>query len=203
MIDTTYRDPHEQRLTSGTQLTTVSMRSTMSAEAERSAEAASRDGSPHSGATDDELSDRRDPPVADSPLSGRPVVTPRSGGRSAMRRTVFERYGGFAKVNRVVMSYYEKILDSPITSPYFEHVDMRQLIDHQTRFIATVMGGPASYTNDHLERVHVRHGITEGAFQEACNLLVETLEDHGFADEDIQIVVDEFVGRKHYIVTRS
>lgn len=120
-----------------------------------------------------------------------------------MRRTVFERYGGFAKVSRVVTSFYEKILDSPITSPYFEHADMRQLIDHQTRFIATVMGGPASYTNDHLERVHARHGISEGAFQEACNLLVETLEDHGFADEDIQIVVDEFVGRKHYIVTRS
>jgi hemoglobin len=110
-----------------------------------------------------------------------------------MRRTIFERYGGFAKVNRVVTNFYDKILESPVTSPYFANTDMRALIEHQTRFIAFVMGGPASFTNDHLERVHARHKISEGAFDEACMLLVETLEDMDFEDEDIQVVKDEFV----------
>lgn len=120
-----------------------------------------------------------------------------------MRRTIFERYGGFARVSRVVMAFYEKVLDSPIASPYFEGIDMRRLIDHQTRFIATVMGGPASYTNDHLERVHARLNITEEAFFEICELLRETLEDFDYEDEDIQEVVDEVVSRKNYIVARS
>lgn len=80
---------------------------------------------------------------------------------------------------------------------------MRRLIDHQTRFIATVMGGPASYTNDHLERVHARLNITEEAFFEICELLRETLEDFDYEDEDIQEVVDEVVSRKNYIVARS
>lgn len=71
-----------------------------------------------------------------------------------MRHTIFERYGGFAKVSRIVSSFYDKILESPITSTYFDNIDMRRLIDHQTKFIAYVMGGPASYTNDQLERVH-------------------------------------------------
>jgi truncated hemoglobin YjbI len=44
-----------------------------------------------------------------------------------MRRTIFERYGGFAKVNRVVTNFYDKILDSPVTSPYFANTDMRGL----------------------------------------------------------------------------
>lgn len=123
--------------------------------------------------------------------------------RTSMRRTVFERNGGFASVNRVVMSFYEKVLESPILSPYFEHTDMRTLIDHQTRFIATIMGGPASYTNDHLERVHARFGITAEAFDEAVSLLIEALEDHNFNDEDIQIVADEVKSRKRYIVSRS
>jgi hypothetical protein len=33
-----------------------------------------------------------------------------------MARTIFERYGGFAKINQVVSSFYDKILDSPVTS---------------------------------------------------------------------------------------
>lgn len=123
--------------------------------------------------------------------------------RPSSRRTVFERNGGFASVNRVVMSFYEKVLDSPVTSPYFASTDMRTLIDHQTRFIASMMGGPASYTNDHLERVHARIGITEAAFHEAVSLLTEALEDHNYSDEDIRIVADEVMSRKRYIVSRS
>lgn len=120
-----------------------------------------------------------------------------------MRRSVFERNGGFARVNRVVMTFYENVLESPLVSPYFANADMRTLIDHQTRFIATLMGGPASYTNDHLERVHARLGITEAAFAEVVTLLVEALEDHEFSDDDIQTVCDEILSRKRYIVSRS
>lgn len=119
-----------------------------------------------------------------------------------MARSIFDRYGGFAKISRVVMAFYDKILDSPVTSPYFDHTDMRRLIDHQTRFVSSVMGGPASYTNDHLERVHARLGVTEDAFMEMTLLLRETLEDFDFADEDIQTVIDDIMSRKNYIVTR-
>lgn len=119
-----------------------------------------------------------------------------------MARTIFDRYGGFAKVSRVVMSFYDRILASPITSPYFENIDMRRLIDHQTRFVSSVMGGPASYTNDHLQRVHARLGVTHEAFDEMTMLLKETLEDFDFDDEDVQTVIDEIVSRKHVIVTK-
>jgi hemoglobin len=120
-----------------------------------------------------------------------------------MKRTVFERNGGFARVNRVVMTFYDKVLESDIVSPYFKDTDMRTLIDHQTRFVASLMGGPASYTNDHIERVHARLAITEEAFGESVMLLTEALEDHDFPDEDIQIVCDEIMSRKRFIVTRS
>ena len=120
-----------------------------------------------------------------------------------MNRTLFERYGGFAQVSRVVSGLYDKILDSPQLTPYFEEVDMRRLIDHQTRFIATLLGGPASYTNEHLERVHRRLGITDDAFEEMIELLRETLEDFGFEDSDIDLVEDEIMSRKIFIVVRS
>ena len=118
-----------------------------------------------------------------------------------MKRSIFERYGGFSKVSRVVMSFYDKILDSPVTSPFFANTDMKRLIDHQTKFFAALMGGPASYTNEHLERVHANLGITEPAFLEALMLMRETLEDFDFEDEDIQTVAAEMMSRKNFIVT--
>jgi hemoglobin len=119
-----------------------------------------------------------------------------------MKSTIFERYGGFASVSRVVMSFYERMLDSPDTSPYFANIEMKRLIDHQTKFIAAMMGGPASYTNEHLERVHARLGITEDAFMESLVLMRETLEDYDFAEEDIRAVEQEMMDRKNFVVAR-
>lgn len=120
-----------------------------------------------------------------------------------MRQTIFERNGGFSTVSRVVIGFYDKILDSPITSQYFAGIDMKRLIDHQTKFFAALMGGPASYTNDHLEKVHARLGITEVAFMEALMLMKDTLEEFDFLDEDIKLVQDEMMNRKNYIVAKK
>lgn len=120
-----------------------------------------------------------------------------------MKRTIFERYGGFAKISRLVMSFYDKVIDSPLTSPYFLNTDMKRLIDHQTKFIASMMGGPASYTNEHLERVHAHLKITEPAFLETIELLKETMEDFDFESEDMQFVEDEMLSRKNFVVARG
>ena len=120
-----------------------------------------------------------------------------------MARSMFERYGGFAKINRIVMSFYEKMTTSPITKNYFKKTNMKRLIDHQTKFIASMMDGPASYTNEHLERVHARLGITETAFKETVDLLTETLEDFDFEDSDIKQVEGEVMSRKNHIVKKG
>ncbi len=103
-----------------------------------------------------------------------------------MPRSIFERMGGFARVRLLVSDFYEKVLDSPILLPYFQEVDMRRLIDHQTRFFAAVMGGPASFTDEQLARSHHRLGIRDEAFDEILILFRETLEDHGVADPDVE-----------------
>jgi truncated hemoglobin YjbI len=37
---------------------------------------------------------------------------------------------------------------------------VRRLIDHQARFISSATGGPVSYSDEHLRRVHQTFGIT-------------------------------------------
>jgi len=53
-----------------------------------------------------------------------------------MARTPFEKYGGFATVSKIVMVFYDRVLDSDIMAPFFDDVDMRRLTDHQTKFIS-------------------------------------------------------------------
>ncbi|NIR30006.1 MAG: group 1 truncated hemoglobin [Gammaproteobacteria bacterium] len=119
-----------------------------------------------------------------------------------MAATMFERYGGFAKVSRIVSEFYDRVLDSSILRPYFEDVDMQSLVDHQTKFVASLMGGPASYTNEALQRIHARLGVTDEAFMEMLNIFRETLEDLGIAEGDVSTVYRDMMSRKPFIVSK-
>ena len=119
-----------------------------------------------------------------------------------MTNSMFERYGGFAKISQLVSLFYDRVLDSPVASPYFANTDMRRQVDHQTKFVSTLMGGPASYTDDALERVHSTLGITDAAFDAVTMLLRETLEDFGIDEADVRVLCEEFVSRRRYIVKR-
>lgn len=101
----------------------------------------------------------------------------------------------------MVSEFYRRVIDSDVLADYFDGIDMRTLIDHQTKFIATLMGGPASFTNEHLARVHAHLGVTETAFSEMAMLMRETMEDLHFEDTDIAAVHAEIVARKPFIVT--
>lgn len=117
-----------------------------------------------------------------------------------MAKTTFERYGGFASISKVVTAFYDKVLDSPELSKYFEAIDMRRQIDHQTKFMASLMGGPASFTNQELERAHARYSITRAEFDEMLELLQESLEDFDFEDDDITEVVQNFNSRANFVI---
>lgn len=114
--------------------------------------------------------------------------------------TMFERYGGFATVSRIVSAFYDQITDHPELARYFEATDMRRLIDHQTKFIASVMGGPASYSNEQLERIHSTMNIREQDYDTVVGMLRETLEDFDIDESDIAAICGDVVSRKRYIV---
>ena len=118
-----------------------------------------------------------------------------------MPQTIYEAHGGFASVRKVVSSFYDRVLDSEILAPYFAHTDMKRLVDHQTKFVSFLLGGPASYSDEHLERVHRRLGITLPEFDEMVLTMCETLEDHGFAETEVATVESELRRREGIIVT--
>jgi hemoglobin len=116
-------------------------------------------------------------------------------------RSVYERHGGFTAVRKVVSEFYDRLLDDPELAQHFEHVEMARLIDHQTKFVSFLLGGPVSFSDDHIERVHSRLGITLGQFDRMTALLRETLEDFGFLDDEVAAVDQQLRLRESIIVT--
>ena len=117
-----------------------------------------------------------------------------------MARTLFEKYGGFGTISKIVMAFYDKVLSSEQIGPFFDDIDMSRQIDHQTKFISQIMGGPASYTDEALRQVHAHLQISQSDFDEMARLLEETLEDFDFAPADINTVMKEIRGRSPYVV---
>lgn len=120
-----------------------------------------------------------------------------------MARSMFDKYGGFAAISKVVSSFYEKAIDSDVIGPYFDDVDMRSLVDHQTKFISSVMGGPASYSDEQLRRVHAHLDIDRESFDEMATLLRTTLEEFELEGADIDRIMNEIGLRAGVIVSRS
>jgi hemoglobin len=117
-----------------------------------------------------------------------------------MAQSTFERYGGFASVSKLVTAFYDKVLDEPDLAKYFENTDMRRQIDHQTKFIASLMGGPVSYSNEELERVHSRYKIDKASFDQVLDLLQEALEDFDIEEDDINSIVQNFKSRSRFVI---
>ena len=118
-----------------------------------------------------------------------------------MATSLFDKYGGFGTVSKIVREFYRQILQSPTLKPYFHGANMERIIDHQTKFIAHVLGGPAEYTGRELGAAHARLKITGEAFAEVAAILQETLEDAGMEPADVAAVMGIVAGARGNVVT--
>ncbi len=119
-----------------------------------------------------------------------------------MARTLFQKYGGFAAISRIVLSFYDRVLDSDRIGHFFEDINLSRLVDHQTKFIAALLDGPASFSNHHLAQMHAHLGISDADFDEMMRLLDDSLAEHGFTPEDRDHVMREIEARRGVIVSR-
>jgi hemoglobin len=115
---------------------------------------------------------------------------------------LLERLGGLERVSLLVMTLYDRVLASERLEPFFANVDMRRLMEHQANFLASIMGGPESYTNEELRQAHARLGIDQPTFREMIAQFRSVLEDQQMAATDVEFVIGELEKRERYIVTK-
>lgn len=119
------------------------------------------------------------------------------------KQSLFEKYGGFSAVSKIVLDFYDVLLDSDDVGPFFDDIDMARLIDHQTKFIASLLGGPASYTDEQLHRLHERLNLENSHFDEVVETLSDTLKKHSFSEGDVAAVRDALEQRRSAIVVHN
>ncbi len=120
-----------------------------------------------------------------------------------MSQTLYEKYGGFKTISRVVMTFYEMALESDEIGDYFEDIDMPRLIDHQTKFVSSLIGGPASFSDERIEAVHRHLGISHDDFDAMADLFGEALGMHGISERDIKTALSAIEGKRSVIVARD
>ena len=114
--------------------------------------------------------------------------------------SLFEKYGGFAKVSKIVPELYNRVLDDDDLGPFFDDVDMTRVMDHQTKFISSLMGGPVTYSDEQIQRMHKHLAISGSHFERLKEILSETLTDHGLSNEGADKIVAHFEQRRAMVV---
>ena len=118
-----------------------------------------------------------------------------------MEQSIFDQLGGFPTVRKVVMEFYQNVLDEDELASYFAKTNMERLIDHQTKFVSFLLGGPATFSDDHLHKVHARLKITDPHFDMILEILADAFEEFEVDDEIINMVAGEYEKRRSLIVT--
>ena len=114
--------------------------------------------------------------------------------------SLFEKYGGFATVSKLVSELYEELSQNEITAPYFENSNMTALMDHQVKFLSQALGGPEQYTGQAMNAAHAGLKITEAAFTEVAKTIQFILEDNGVEPEDVSQIMALLGGLKDDVV---
>ncbi len=101
------------------------------------------------------------------------------------------------------MTFYEMALDSDQIGGHFEDIDIPRLIDHQTKFVSSLVGGPASFSDERIEAVHRNLNISHADFDEMVELFTEALSIHGMEGPDIKTALNAIESKRSIIVTRD
>ena len=120
-----------------------------------------------------------------------------------MTESLYDQLGGFSEVRKLVSDFYDRVLDEEDVAPFFRDTDMANLIDHQTKFWAALLGGPVSYTDKQMEKIHASMGIQDHHFDLIVDLVLETLEDHDIEDQHLRSIAEKLNGYRSSIVVAA
>ena len=116
-----------------------------------------------------------------------------------MAGTMLEKYGR-GRLAQIVSSFYGDVLRSSQLAPFFSDVSIAGLIEHQSRFLAMVMGGPPAHTGEELVAAHEDFGITNTDFDEMLRLLERSLGTFGIDPDDIAQVISRYREMEGFVV---
>jgi len=114
--------------------------------------------------------------------------------------SLYERVGGEEAVKPAVALFYQRVLDDPELSGFFDGVDMSRLRAHQRAFVTAALGGPELFVGRSLRNAHAGLRIDNRAFDAVVDHLVCALRDLGVDDETAAEVAEQLEPMRSEIV---
>lgn len=98
-----------------------------------------------------------------------------------MEQSLYARIGGESAIMAAVDLFYEKVLDDPLTRPFFEKLDMETQSRKQVAFMAWAFGGPSEFKGRNLRAAHAHlvssMGLSDVHFDAVAGHLHSTLRE--------------------------
>jgi hemoglobin len=101
-------------------------------------------------------------------------------------RSLYDRIGGEAAIMAAVDLFYEKVVNDPLTRPFFDDLDIAAQSRKQVAFMAWAFGGPEQYKGRDLQQAHaklVKRGLGNEHFDAVAGHLAATLRELGVAED--------------------
>jgi len=107
-------------------------------------------------------------------------------------------------LRRLVDKLYPRVLDDPLLTRYFKHLDdehLKGLRWHMLTLLAVVTGGPSKYQGRDLYQAHADLHITGEAFDRVAWHLQRTLQNLEVQDADQEAILGAVQARRQEVVT--
>jgi len=120
--------------------------------------------------------------------------------------SLFDRIGGARAIASVIERLHEKLLEDPVTKPFFAELDLDALVAKQTTFMACAFGEPEPYRGRDLRTAHadlVRdHGLSDVHFDAVAHHLEVALRDSAIDEATIDEVMMIIAGTRDEVLGR-
>jgi hemoglobin len=93
-------------------------------------------------------------------------------------KSLYDRIGGEAGIEKLVDEFYDRVLADPELSPFFANTETSRLRAMQKEFFSEAIGGPLFYSGHSLREVHAGRGIKKTHLRLFTGHLLQTLKDH-------------------------
>lgn len=104
--------------------------------------------------------------------------------------TLYEKLGGEAGIESLIIAFYVKVMADPELAPFFRHTSIDKLHAMQKEFFTMALGGPVEYSGRPLSHAHHGRGIHAQQVSRFVGHLLSTLEDQGIDEAEAREVCD-------------
>lgn len=116
--------------------------------------------------------------------------------------SLYDKYGGYDTVEKIVVSFYDKVKSDDRIKDFFQETDFDKQIKHQTAFISEALGGPKVYKGLDMRKAHAKFNLNEEHFNAVGENLKLTLEEFGVDNSDIDTIMNTVVSLKDDVLNK-